>query len=268
MLEVGATAQVRIAVTDSTGAPSDAGTVTCDVTAPDGSSLTGDVIPGATGSYSATFVASMAGRYLVRWSATRSDLGFPYSDSVDVWPADPRMIIGLSEARAALNLPSSVTVNDDEIRLHIVAATPIIEDLAGPVLRDSRTYRTTADYDAILLPEYAETVTSVVEDGVTVDPSGYWLDDAGIVWRVAGAWTSTRGGVTVTYTVGDSTPDASVIVATRELVSYLYQSSQQGRRPSFGANDAGTFTPSGFAVPRRVVELLEHCLGNVPAGVA
>jgi hypothetical protein len=52
----------------------------------------------------------------------------------------------------------------------------------------------------------------------------------------------------------------NVRLATRELVRHHWQIGKQGQRPGGGgAPSAEAWTPSGFAVPRRVIEL---CGGN------
>jgi hypothetical protein len=52
-----------------------------------------------------------------------------------------------------------------------------------------------------------------------------------------------------------------VRLAAEEQLRFLWQLGQQGNRPGWGdAADDVEFTPSGFAVPKRVIELCADSL--------
>lgn len=263
--EVGQTAAVQLKVTSdgTTLADLGGGNPTCTVTKPDGTTTSATVTKVATGVYNGTLVTTMAGRHRFTFTGTGTNSGaLPWSDVVDVWPADPRLIISLADARAALNLPTGTRVADDELRLYISATTQIIEDIVGPVLTEgSHSWSTSGGDAAILLPERVNAITSVTENGNTLTSTEYVLSAAaGILYRGSTInpmfWAPGVNNVTVTYSVGAQVIPPNIILAAREEVRFLYSIGQQGGRPSLGGQTTDfTFTPSGFAVPNRVAEL-------------
>src|SRR5690349_3888462 len=111
------------------GAPA-GGTWAVSITRPDGTVFTAPTPTGPP--VTVTFVPDMAGRWRLRFTSTNP--AGAYSDIVDVWPTDPRFIISLDDARNAINLPGSVPNNTlDDLRLYVAAATPVIEDIVGPI---------------------------------------------------------------------------------------------------------------------------------------
>ena len=183
-----------------------------------------------------------------------------------MWPNPVLLIIPLADAKAALNIPASVTSNDDEIRLYIATATEVVEDYVGPVLTETgHTWTASGGTTAILLPEKPTTLTTVTENGNTLtENSDYIVDyNAGILYRGSTLsptyWSTGLRNVAITYTVGGSSIAPNIIMAARELVRIYYQTSQQGGRPAFGGagEDAGAiFTPSGYGIPPIVETLL------------
>lgn len=261
--EVGQTIQWGLTVTDADGALADPGTgPTGTVTLPDGTTAAATVARTSIGLFTATLVSTQAGRHRLTWAGSGTNSGgFPYTDVADVWPSDPRLIIGLADARAALNIPATITVNDDELRLHIAAATPVLEDIVGPVLMGSRVeIWSGVGKMGLALGAIPTAITTVVEDSVTLAASAYCFDEDGVLWRGsaprAGYWSSASPrNVVVTYTVGAAQIPPNLVAAAREEVRFLYQR-QQGQRPTFNVAEGGmAFTPSGFAVPRFVLEL-------------
>ena len=197
-------------------------------------------------------------------------------------PADPHFIISLAEARAALGTAVANTTKDEDLRSYIYAATPVMEDICGPILRTSRveTYDGGGPTLALLwspvisissiLESYGNNMrTLTLQDpfaGTGQDGYGYTVDLAsGIVTRrsagVSRPFALGRRNVQVSYVSGRATIGGNIILGTRRLVKFLWQQDQQGFRPSMGAPDtAMTTTPAGFAVPRAVIEL---CAGDV-----
>lgn len=272
--EVGQTITFGLRVTDANGAPANVGvTPTCTVSRPDGTTTVASVSNPAVGSYVASVPSTLPGRWLAQWTGSGANSGgMPYSDSADVWPAEPRMIISLADARAALNLPSAAVVNDDELRLYIAAATDVIESIVGPVLPTSRTYEIVADRRSVsvLLPAYPESVTEVREDGVTLPATAYRLRPGGVLSRTYGTWGDV---VEVVADIGWTSIPPSVILAAREQVRFLWQVGQNGQRPAVGTTSGGAgyvaAMPQGFAVPRRVIELLgDSIAANKPVSIS
>ena len=277
---VGNTLQWGLRVYDTDGALADlgGGDPTATITLPDGTTTAGSVARTATGTYTASLISTQAGRHLCTWDGSGQNSGrLPFHEPLDVWPADPRLIISLADARAALNIPASQTVNDDEVRAYIAAATEVIEDVVGPVLVATRVE--TLDgrgRSGLPLGARPTSVTTVTEDGTTLPATGYCVDGAGILWRGsspgAGVWSSlTPQNVVATYEVGAAVIPPNIILAARELVGFQYRQ-QQTPRPNMGAlADPGTvygFGQAGYAVPNRVLELLSPQRANRMPGIA
>ena len=271
--EVGDTATVAIKVYDSTGVLADlgGGVPTVTVTKPDGSTAAATSTKTATGCYQGALTTALAGRYRFTFTGTGANSGgLPWTDVVDVWPADPRLIIPLADAKAALNIGQSVSTYDDELRLYIATVTEVIEDITGPILVEAgHTWTTSGGMtglsSALLLPEKPSSITSITENGTTLQATDYVVDySAGIVYRGSTVWPlhwqPGRSNIVVTYAVGSAVIPPNVTLAAREELRFLWQNGQQGgARPSFGDTpnyEQMAFTPSGYTVPNRVAGLL------------
>ena len=233
--------------------------VTLTVTKPDGT----EESPTPTsndGTYSATFEGDIPGRYLLTWR----DTSVRYTDVVDVWPADPRFLISFEDAVAALQWRETDrnSPNGESLRLYIAAATPVIEDLVGAVLVSSRTEFHDGGKIGVALSRRPSELISVEVDGTEV--SGCVVNERSmIVYRGKNneRFAPGRQVVKVTYKTGTSEVPPNIQLATRELVRHLWQIGQQvlsGEPVHYGERPMGT-TPSGFAVPKRVIEL---CASN------
>jgi hypothetical protein len=273
--ELGQTASVALAVVDSAGAAANLGSCACTVTRPDGTTTAATVTNPAIGSYLGALSTTQAGRHRFTFTGSGANSGaLPWSDTVDVWPADPRLIISLADARAALNRTANVA--DDELRLYIAATTLVIEDIVGTVLARTVVEEHDGGKSGVLLDQAVVAVASVVVDGVTLtEGSGYHVKKgAGIVYagssRAPSTFATGRGNVVVTYSTGQASIDPNIILAAREEVAFLYRVGQQGARPGVGGGvpDTTAWTPSGFAVPTRVIELASASQSRRMPGIA
>ena len=276
--EIGSTLVWTVYTRDAAGALTDATSPALSVVLPDGTVKTSTAHPTvvaitktATGTYRATCVSSLAGRYRATASGT-GVANLPFTDVADVVPADPRLIIGLAAARAALDIPAGVRTDDDEIRALVLTATAMIEDVVGPVLSRSVEWTVSgAGRAAILLPEYPSAV-AVAEDGVElVEGVGFCWDEFGALWRGtcpgAGRWSATRPrNVAITATVGATSVAPNILTAAARLVAHLFNLSQRPRMvlgPD-GMEDVSP-TPSGYAMPNSVMDMLRPSMaGRVP----
>lgn len=239
-------------------------TVELRVTLPDGTT-TSPTVAETSGAYSATVDTPHAGRYLLSW-ATVGPPAAAYSDILDVWPADPRFLISLQDARQSIQYPGIITGDDAELRLFIAAATPVIEDIVGAVLTRTITQTTNGGKTGVALWERPSTragggVTSVTVNGVALQETGYTVDpDAAIVYcgssTAPARFAAGRRNVVIVYETGTEVIPPNIRLATSELVRHLWQVGHQGQRPDWSEPAAATgHTPSGFAVPKRVIEL-------------
>ncbi|MBT2594736.1 hypothetical protein [Arthrobacter sp. ISL-72] len=236
----------------------DTGPYALAVKKPDGTTL--DPAPEVTGyreSAQAEFVPPMAGRYLLSWTAGGAGA---YTDVLDVWPADPQFLIPLDEVLTGLRLPSNADpAKAQDLRLYLAAATPVIEDITGPMLAATKTYTTWGGDSAVVLPDLPTEILGITADGAAV--TAYVPDLAsGLVYAgTRSAVTVFPGGeLVVTYRIGSAEIPPNIRLAARELVRFWWQGGMQG---SGGGTirgvqqDTDAFTPSGYAVPRRVIEL-------------
>jgi hypothetical protein len=167
-------------------------------------------------------------------------------------------LITLVQAKASLNIASTTTVNDSDIERYIEACTPLIEFVTGPQIVRSRTFTFDGGDHVVVLPVRFNTVTSITVDSVAITD---WVAESGNGIIHSGLSTSPTNfnsgtqNVVVVVTVGNATIPSNVQLATRELVRHLWQLGRQANRP--GTAEAQTQTvPEGFAMPRRVLELL------------
>ena len=250
------------------------------ITLPDLTTVT-PATTGTVGVYATTvpYVATLAGRYLVDWVATGTN-ACTSSDVFNVDAPDPGFIISLAEARAGIGM-GAATTKDEDIRSLIAAATPIMEDIVGPIMRKTRVETYDGGTSQInLLWSPVVSVTSVIESyGSTYvrtltaedtsmfastgsDAYGYTVDlVSGILTRravgIAIPFMGGKRNIQVTYVSGRTVIGGNVLRATRLLIRHLWSQEQQSFRPNvLSAPDLPmTVTLSGFAVPRAVVEM-------------
>lgn len=171
-------------------------------------------------------------------------------------------IVTLNEAKS--NLGITVTTYDTQLQTFVDAADRVIEDITGPVLAASVTETFNGGRQSVVLRSPAASVTSVTVDGTALAAGDFTADLAsGVVYSgsttVPTTFSYGRQNIVVEYTVGADTVDANVKLAALELIRFWWQVGHQGNRPGFDQQASfgydQTVTPSGFAVPRRVIEL-------------
>lgn len=185
-------------------------------------------------------------------------------------------IASLSETKDYLNIPAADTSHDVELQRFIDAADPVIEDIVGPVNQVQVTEWYDGGRATIVLrknpvisvdtvTEYVNAAPHVLTVAATPAAGGtytYSFDPDGILHRTIGSgptwFAGGVGNIAVTYTAGRDTVPPTIKLAALELIRHLYQSTQQGGRPAFGggALEEGPWAPASFAVPTRVIELL------------
>lgn len=250
-LDLGAKATVRWPTAPETGPYALA------VKKPDGTTL--DPAPLVTGfreSTQAEFVPAMAGRYLLSWTAGGAGA---YTDVLDVWPQDPQFLISLEEAVAGLKFAANADpAKSLDLRLYVAAATPVIEDIVGPMVATTRTFETWGGTPTVILPHLPNQIISIMAGDVPVLD---YVTEYGILYSGSRSMVTAfpSGELVITYRTGNAEIPPNIRLATREVVRYWWQGGMQGS--GSGGNirsqqaDSDAFTPSGYAVPRRVIEL-------------
>lgn len=281
MFDVGDAIPLTFLVTDSAGAPAAAGAVTLTITLPDASTVTPAVTNPTLGTYTAAYATSQAGRHKVAWVATGANARAT-SDVFEVAALDPGFVLSLAQAKSALGIASSNTAKDEELRTFLAGITPIMEDIVGPIVpkafdewHDGGARQIKTLYSPLLSVTsvteswgpYTRTLTAQPLNGAGFDAYGYTVDLATglLTRRVAGrvaCFASGRQNVRIVYQGGRGQVPGNIILAARRLARHLWQPEQQGLRPGQGVPEQTVQTPSGFAVPRAVIEL---CAGEVRA---
>lgn len=163
-------------------------------------------------------------------------------------------LITLAEAKLSIFNSATSTANDADVEAYIEAATPVIEDITGPMLRREVTVALDGGRPSVLLPWPVNSVVSVTVGGVASTDHTVSLA-SGIIYA-GSSFAAGVSNVVVVASIGPATIPPNVKLATRELVRFWWQQGRQGNRPAFGNDGADSVdVPSGFAVPRRVVEL-------------
>lgn len=178
----------------------------------------------------------------------------------------PGGIITLEYAKTGLGwkTPTAdpLSSKDADLATYIAAATPVIENIVGPVLPRNVTRKFSGGRTAILIPAAATAIISVKEMGNAITE---WMfdDTAGILYRGTPVYPLPfypgNLSIEVTYTVGYTDIPPTLQLAAREMVRHWVQQGMQANRPTFddaGNSDSQT-VPMGFAVPRRVMELCQ-----------
>jgi hypothetical protein len=268
-----------VPVADNGGAPSGAVTVSVTVTDPNGATTSPTVSGPVSGAYTAVVPSvSVAGVWLVRWTATGTGVVWSSETQFQVRAVGVEQLVDLASVKAHLNITPTDTRQDDELQGFILAAADLARDHCGPFIPETHTQYLDGGVPSIV-PDWlpVKSVLSVTEFYglgsfvLTESPLGGGVSSAFAYTVDYGTGVLTRRtfsgdavdfaegvkNVKVVYTAGRSTVPYSIRLGVLELVRHLWQLTQQGGRPKFGgAGDGGEhFIPTGFALPTRVLEL-------------
>ena len=265
VVELGETYSTAVKITDINDNPASA-TVAVTVYQPDGSAPV-SVTPTnpSTGLYNIDFTNTMLGRHEMAIVATGGSLGAIVRKRVDVFHVDAIQagsLIGLSEAKAHLNIPDEDKDHDEELLGILLVSSRFVEAKTRLWHRVTVVESHIDPGMAILLSQQpVASITSVTQDGSAVDPSTYKANlGSGILRRYVGAnWSYAHYGTefVVTYVAGDPYVPAEVRHAVKVVLAHLWRTQ---RGPSvigaIGPNDE--WDPRfGFSYPRAVAEMLE-----------
>lgn len=259
--DLGDQVPLSVTITNTAGAPDNAGNVALTITLPDGTTHIQASVPGTAGAYGYDYETIQAGRHGVRWLATGVN-ACAFTDVFDVDPPDGGAFISLADARHHLN---KTPADDEQLRVFLDAACQVITDRMGAVSPQTVTADRTAYRGTIVLPKRPViSVTSVVQlpGGQAVPQADALAGTTG--WTLANSEGVLRtplscGAVRITYRIGRSPLPANFRLAALDLVKHLWQGSQHnngGGRPALGDADAIAASVRPYALPYRVSELL------------
>lgn len=239
-IDLGDVHTIAVEITSDGTTLANATSVTLVVTLPDGTT-SGSLTPtnSSTGVYTYDYTPTVVGRHSVRWVASGSNAG-AFTDVFDV--ADPALlpVVSLAELRTALKL--SATTSDELLREILDEATDLAERRVGRALRRKTVVESHAGGSSgiLLRQPPALSITSVVENGTTLDASAYFVrESSGVLYRGTATapycWPS--GTVVVTYVAGYADPPSAAKRGVKAIAKWLYQS-EQNMGGRFGVDES------------------------------
>jgi hypothetical protein len=265
--DLGDTVRLAAECRDGSGTLANATSAALTITLPDGTTASPAVTnpPGQRGQYTVDYTAAQAGRHSVRWLFTGP--GSAYTDVFDVRAATPPLLFSLASAKAKLDIPSTSTGDDEELREFIEATTQCVEYFVGAVAR--RTAQQVVQggrYSVVLHTRPVLSVSSMV--GIqpwqqAVDVSALDVDaDTGIVRRtdILPFW---QGEYRVTYTAGRAAVPPNVSLAAKIILQHMWRTNYGAARGLSGIGGGEDFAVTeqvpglGYAVPNRALQLLQ-----------
>lgn len=258
MIDLGDVYPLTIDVTDSDGNAANVTAVNLTITLPDLTTVTPSPGNPTTGRYQVDYATTQAGRHVARWLATGTNAS-SYVEVFDVREASPGLILSLTDAKRHLNIPLDDTTSDEELRGFIEAATPVVEDVVGPVVARAYTEVHSGGPFLVLGHNPVISLTSlapVLASGTAYEVADLDVDtEVGVVRRLDGGRFC--GPLRSTYRAGRVIVPANISQGAKEVIRHMWdtQRGHSGARPGFGEEEFVT-TGSGFTVPRRVMELL------------
>ena len=269
--DLGDVVPLGITITDSTGANANASAVTCTIYQPDGTTTTGSVTNPSTGLYNVDFSPTQVGRHAIKWVATGTNAS-AYSDEFIVRDFTELGIVGLAEVKAHLNIPSTLTTDDEELRRFIDAGSDLAEGYVGQVLGrrtfTDELYDGGTEFVRIRNPK-AISITSVYENDSLVSSNAYNLDYTGQrLYRIGsgtlyatnsyGYWTGGFNNIKITYVAGYVNPPMAAKQGVLEIIRHLW-TTQRGAMNVMGRAQSGDelYSTPTYSLPRRAMELLD-----------
>lgn len=263
MFDLGDVVGLAVDLRDAAGVLTNATTVMLTITLPDGTTTSPSVAnpPTTTGKYVYDYTTTQAGRHIARWVFTTPNAAF--SDAFDVRPATPDFILSLAEAKEHLNIPTTTTTWDEELRTHIEAVTGYIENKVGPVVRRTVSevvpYVCGTEYDTLKRRVLSVTSIVVLRDGSTpVNLANIDIDaDQGTLRLKDGTWFPNEPW-RLTYVVGRPIVPANITLAAKELLKYTWESQRgMGSSAPLVATSPAELLAYGVNVPPRALALLD-----------
>ena len=237
--DLGDTVALSVTVKNEDGTPENATSASYTITKPDGTTEGPTTVSGVAGVYDYDYAPATAGRYAYRFVATGTN-ACVVTDVFDV--ADPALlpVVSLAELRTALKL--SATTSDELLREILDEATDLAERRVGRALRRKTVVESHAGGSSgiLLRQPPALSITSVVENGTTLDSSAYFVrESSGVLYRgtATAPYCWPHGTVVVTYVAGYADPPSAAKRGVKAIAKWLYQS-EQNMGGRFGVDES------------------------------
>lgn len=218
------------------------------------------------GEYTASFVATDAGRHVARWVAT-GPVNRSSVEVVNVAPAaEPVAIISLGQAREHLNIPGDERAEDDELQRFIDAASRVVEQYTGEIIARRPVTEecwSAGDGKVLLAAAPIVSLTSVTSLDGTYTYEGSVADSVAGIVSVPGYL---YGPVLVTVVAGRAAVPENYQTATAIICAHLWTTQRvpaMGGAPGFGGEAAPT-PGRGYLIPNQAAQLLGGKAPNRP----
>jgi len=255
-----------------------AATITCSVTAPDGtvSTVSGASITVAGTVASTPVTATQPGTYMLVWSSTGTVVGSQldqftcYAPEVD--------LISLPDLKEELRIVATNATYDTKIRRWMKAATNIVENVTGPIRPRTVTDVFDGGRQVIVLNDFwVQSITSITEHWgntsyvLTEQPLGFATSSYGFTWdrdsnlitrRDASGYATFfapgANSVVAVYRAGLAVVPDDIQIAAVDFVRHQYAKARQDRVPGYGGQQGDESSMVGnWSVPNSMMELLE-----------
>ena len=219
-----------------------------------------------------------AGHYQYTWTSTGSGAGVSFGEFDVFDPFGEVAVLPLQDAKAALNIPQSVTTFDTEIAAYVATIQSCLERYAGgPLVNKTITAeRSELMLSQTVIPVRQRPLVSVTQitgaaGGVIDISAGLDLDvNAGLIRRKLGLpfygpfWTWLPQ-VNVTYVAGwGASVPAAFGTASRIILQHLWKTQRGPVAVPMGGGDLVTLPGFGYAVPTQAAELLDGSQNGIP----
>lgn len=264
MHDLGDTVKLTAKSVDAAGNPANATTVATTVTLPDGTTASPSGSYGATGTYTASYVPTQAGRHSWRMTFTGVVPDQAYGDVFNVWPLAGLGIVGLAETKEHLNISLIDATYDEELRRAIAGASAVVEGIVGAVARRTVTevFSGSGADKAYLGLVPVISITTVVEDGATLPAESYSLHGSiGVLTRLQRrGWPIGTNNISVTYVPGRTIVPDNILEGTKDLIRANFRPQLGGNRTPYDTVSEPRSEPGqllrGYFVPNSVMERL------------
>jgi hypothetical protein len=268
-IDLGDVCPLTVEIRDAGGALAAPGAIALTITLPDLTTTTPTPANPSLGRYQVDYLTVQPGRHSVRWVATGQNAS-AFTDQFDVRPAVPAYIVSLADAKAQLNLSTTVTTSDEKLRGYIEAATMVIEKHLNEAVA-VRSFTEVHDGGwAIALHKTpvvsVTTLASAYTGGTSYLPGDVNVDQAaGILRKTDG--DGFANSLRVTYIAGRTIIPPNYTLAAHMIIEHLWRTQRgtgMGSSIAVGAEGESEFlTGFGFSVPHRALELLGPSISGV-----